>query len=223
MQVNIIKVIVVTLLMVTTTVHANKATNNNTCGIDQGKPLTSGRFGPYDYTDPNHQQYRPTVEDYHFTREVETLAGSVNAPTPGGDMFYTLRKFPNHHRALYSMVRYQTENHKWLPIDFTRLYTMECFFRRAHYFKGNDPMIYMLQAIYSYKRKEYEQSEQFYLKSLAIYPESAETNYNLGLLYIDMGKIEAATKQANIAYGLGFPLQGLKRKLAKHNVSLEQE
>lgn len=212
---------VLLLMLVGTSAQANKQTNNKTCGIVPGQPLKAGSFGPYDYTNPAHQQYRPIVEDYHFTREVEALIGSANAPTPGGDIFYTLRKFPNHHRALYAMVRYQTEQHKWLPLNFTRLYSMECFFQRAHYFKANDPVVYMLQGIYFYKRKAFEHSEKFYLKSLSIYPESAEANYNLGLLYIDMGKFDKAKQYAKAAYKYGHPLQGLKQKLAKHGVTLE--
>jgi len=216
-----IKLIISLSIFISTFTFAERRIDNQTCGIERGKQLTAGNFGPYDYTNPQHQHFRPTVEDYHFTREVELLKAAIGGATPGSDIQYTLRKFPNHHRALYSMVRYQTEQHKWLPLDFSKLYSMNCFFERAHYFKPNDPMVYMLQAIYYYKIKQLSRSEQFYLKSLSIFPDNAEANYNIALLYIELNNLEAAKKYAQAAYKLGHPLQGLKNKLAKLNITVE--
>jgi tetratricopeptide (TPR) repeat protein len=44
--------------------------------------------------------------------------------------------------------------------------------------------------------------------------ESAEVHYSLGLLYLEEGDIGAAQEHARVAYSLGHPLPGLRRKLA---------
>lgn len=44
---------------------------------------------------------------------------------------------------------------------------------------------------------------------------SAEIQYNLGLINLDLGDIDAATENAERAYSAGYPLQGLKRRLEK--------
>lgn len=42
---------------------------------------------------------------------------------------------------------------------------------------------------------------------------SAEIKYSLGLLNLKQGRIDAAVEHARVAYGLGFPLEGLKNRL----------
>lgn len=44
---------------------------------------------------------------------------------------------------------------------------------------------------------------------------SAEIQYNLGLINLDLGDIDAAVENAARAYAAGYPLQGLKRRLEK--------
>jgi tetratricopeptide (TPR) repeat protein len=44
---------------------------------------------------------------------------------------------------------------------------------------------------------------------------SAEIKYNMGLLQIDVGQIDAAVESAKKAYELGFPLPGLKNRLQR--------
>ena len=46
---------------------------------------------------------------------------------------------------------------------------------------------------------------------------SAEINYHLGLAYYDNKQYERSKQHANIAYELGYPLQGLRRKLNQIN------
>jgi tetratricopeptide (TPR) repeat protein len=45
--------------------------------------------------------------------------------------------------------------------------------------------------------------------------ESAEVQYNLGLLNLEAGNVDAAVENARRAYELGYPLPGLRNKLAK--------
>lgn len=67
-------------------------------------------FGPFDY------RYKTSVktelgdahsmvEGAHFTPQIEQLIRGKTAVEPGPDIDYTLRAFPNHHRALLSMSR----------------------------------------------------------------------------------------------------------------------
>lgn len=44
--------------------------------------------------------------------------------------------------------------------------------------------------------------------------DSAEINYNLGLVSLELGEVDAAVDYARKAYSAGYPLPGLKRKLA---------
>jgi hypothetical protein len=50
---------------------------------------------------------------------------------------------------------------------------------------------------------------------LSLDPQSAEANYNLGLLYAEQQDYAPAMKHAAAAYGAGYPLMGLRRKLEK--------
>lgn len=49
----------------------------------------------------------------------------------------------------------------------------------------------------------------------AVEGRSAEINYNLGLVCIELGELDEAVKYAEAAYDMGFPLQGLRSKLQK--------
>jgi len=44
---------------------------------------------------------------------------------------------------------------------------------------------------------------------------SAELSYNLALLELELGDVERAVGQARIAYELGYPLPGLRRRLER--------
>lgn len=67
-------------------------------------------YGPFDYTSPTDRKHLGIVEHYHFTSDVEHLrkgaSGSIAL-----DLDYTLRAFPNHHRALNAMMTFQLQKH----------------------------------------------------------------------------------------------------------------
>src|SRR6266513_2811729 len=69
---------------------------------DCGDPFQNA-YGPFDYRTATQAQ-KVLVESNHFTRPVETLQSGLTG-TPGHDIGYTLRAFPNHPRALLAMVR----------------------------------------------------------------------------------------------------------------------
>jgi tetratricopeptide (TPR) repeat protein len=194
-------------------VKANKI-DNQTCGIAAGKPLTSGVFGPYDYRDPTERQQRLSiVEGAHFTREVETLMGGANGATGGlaDDIHYTLRKFPNHHRALNAMGRLQRRQ----KIDTFKSYQMHCYFARAKYFSPTDATVLMLEGMHYHLLKDYNKANASYQKAVTLDPEHAEIQYNYGLLLFDMGRYGEARTFADKALANNYPMRGLQNRLSK--------
>lgn len=167
-------------------------------------------YGPYDYTDPDDILNRlPIVERAHFTNSVETLAKG-HTGTVMGDLDYTLRAFPNHHRALMSLIYYRLR-HPWLPGQPYK--SAECYFQRALAFKPDDGNVYMIYGIYQYKRGKYTEAEKLYRKALEIMPENADLLNNIALLYLKRSKYALAKKYAQHAYNNGFPLHGVEKKL----------
>ena len=53
------------------------------------------------------------------------------------------------------------------------------------------------------------------MEAVSLDPAMAEAFYNLGLLQVKTGDYEAALESARQAYGLGYPLPGLMKKLKK--------
>jgi tetratricopeptide (TPR) repeat protein len=172
----------------------------------------AGGYGPYDYRDPVAQrEWIPRVEMRHFTSNVENLLSGNTSSTPGGDIDYTLRHIPNHHRALNSMMRLALRQRTDKPGG--SRYTMQCWFARAHQFAPDDGIVWMIQGIYLDKKGKLEQAINAMQKGLEHEPRNPNIHYNLGLLYVKAGDYTKARKHADLAYQAGFPLQGLKRKL----------
>lgn len=167
-------------------------------------------YGPFDYTDPvDFQEKLPIVEIAHFTPEVEALIKGTSSTLPG-DLDYTLRAFPNHHRALYAVARY------WLRPDSpkdTAYRTAECYLERALAFRPDDGMVHMIYGIFLHEQGKLPKALNAYNEAVALVPNSAEAHYNLGLLYIDLHDNPSARAEAIKAYQLGYPLQGLRNKL----------
>lgn len=167
-------------------------------------------FGPFDYTNPTQAiENLNLVERAHFTTEVEALIKGATG-TLWGDLDYTLRAFPNHHRALYAVARYAL-----MPDSPTTpgFYPRDCYFRRAIAFRPNDGMVHMIYGIYLHKQNNSSEAAEEYQKAAKLMPDSAEVHYNLGLLYADQQQFDSALQHAQRAYELGYPLDGLKNKL----------
>jgi tetratricopeptide (TPR) repeat protein len=171
----------------------------------------NNHYGPFDYTNGDHRTNKlPIVEQHHLNDEIENLTQK------GGyvwdDLDYILRAFPNHHRALYSMARYQLMVKR--PPD-ARYYTAECYFERALRLKADDEKVMQIYGIYLHKKGEHEKALEQYKKAERINPGSPELQYNTGLLYYDMKDYKSAQIYADKAYAGGYPLPGLKRLLAR--------
>ena len=174
----------------------------NSCG-----ELRNG-FGPYDYrTD---RDKLPIVEGAHFTPEVEALIRG-NAGYIGGDLDYTLRAFPNHHRALISMMRLAERAKS--PQAPAAKYTVECYFDRAVRFKPDDTIARMLFATYLHKIGREAEANQQVDRAVAVAGDNAFTHHNAGLMYLDLKNYDKALREAHVAYGLGFPRATLRDAL----------
>jgi hypothetical protein len=192
--------------------HALAAEQFELCG-GFGEPI-------WDYTDRTN--WRPTgdapqtrirlVENVHFNANVEQLVRGMTAKNPLGDIKYTLRRFPNHPRALWALSR-ASRNSRWE--SGTNPAEVRCFFERAAHFNKKDPMVMFIYAMHLHQEKEIEESKEKYLHAGKLGLDTSEYHYNLGLLLVEKGEYQQARKHAVTAYALGYPLPGLKRKLTE--------
>ena len=182
----------------------------------------SNSFGPFDYTDPSSYETGlngssdsrlSVVERFHFFPEVENL---IQAPGPAfANLDYTLRAFPNHHRALYAVSKLERQLDGKLPTKQLKGYprSVDCYFTRAKQFKPDDPTIYLLHGIHLHTLGRHEDALTQYKSSEQLYPNSADLQYNIGLLYFELGQFELAKAHAQKAYQLGHKQLGLLNKL----------
>lgn len=168
----------------------------------------STHYGPYDYT--TDRSKLGIVENFHFTPVVESLIRGVSVSI-GGDLSYTLRAFPNHHRALVAISRYgerlKTDRPGQLELS------ISCFYLRAVVFRPQDLVVRMLYA--QHLNKGGQRAEALAQLEVVRVAETDNplTHYNLGLLYVEMGELELALAQAHKAMALGVPGGELVRQL----------
>ena len=187
---------------------AGPGINSFSCG-DLRPP---GQYGPFDYrTAPPDVRHR--VEDYHFTPDVETGKKGSTGATAGGDLDYTLRAFPNNPRALLAVSRYVSVMKSERPSGLR--FPAECYYERAIRFMPDDGMPHLLYAAYLKQRKRMSEvrPELDEAERLRGDPSNFDFDYNLGLLYFDVGAYDQSMKAARRAYALGAPFAALQNKL----------
>lgn len=173
-------------------------------------------YGPYDYTQRiKYAKNLKLVEGAHFNNRVESLiAGAkptVKNPLP--DLDYTLRAFPNHHRALNTAIRYEVtdpkrfKSHKFIPV--------ECYLIRAIHYSPKDAISHMLYGIYLHRTQQLSKALIHYQQANTLNPRDLQIQYNLGLLLVDLKRYDEALDIANLIYTNDFPLSGLKNKLSE--------
>ena len=189
----------------------------NYCGS-----LANG-FGPFDYRpdrDPptpgsgTHSEKLAVVEGAHFTKEIELLIrGRSGGVDPGGDMSYTLMAFPNHHRALISVMHYGEKKASAKPPGLR--YDVECYFERAIRFRSDDAIVRIIYATYLTKNKRATEAVAQLEQATRIADQNGFTHYNIGLAYFDMKIYDKALAQAHRALALGFEQTSLRDLLEK--------
>lgn len=164
-----------------------------------------------DYTNSDHRKYKlPIVEKFHFTPNVENLIKG-NSGHLGGELTYTLERFPNHHRALVSFAKLGLRDKTPKPIG--SRFSVECAFDRALRYKPGDGTVRMIYGNYLTKLGKNGEALEQLKEAISLQPEDPTINYNLGLLYMQKKDYEQAKTYAKKAYELGFPLPGLKNQL----------
>ncbi len=190
---------------------AGQAAQAQALGINAfacGPIAPPGQFGPFDYrvTPPD---IKHRVEDFHFTPKVEQAIDGATG-TYGGDIDYTLRAFPNNPRALLSISNYSTKRHTE-RIQGAK-YATECYFERAIRFQPNDPMVRLVYAIYLKNRNRLLEVRAQLDEASRLRGDQSnfDFDYNVGLLYFDVGDYDKSAVAATRAYALGAPLPALQ-------------
>ena len=168
-------------------------------------------FGPYDYR--TNTDKHNLVERYHFTPDVEQLRKGSTAPHVGGDISYTLKVFPNHPRALDAMARLSELQKQ--PIPSGSPYSVDCWFERAMRFRPDDLRVKLVYGLHLLRVGKNQEAVKYFEMAKGGERPDANLYYNLGLAYVKLGKFDAALESAHIAYGLGFPLPGLRNQLVR--------
>jgi tetratricopeptide (TPR) repeat protein len=198
-------VAVVSLCLAAQGAHA-QVVNAMVCG-----PLKSG-YGPFDYRTVS-SDARHRVEDYHFTPDVEMLRKGASTAYLAGDLDYTLRALPNSPRALLAMSRESAKEKRDTPVG--AHYSAECYFERAIRFVPDDPMPHVLYASFLKDRKRIDEARAQLDAAAELRGEQTnfDLDYNLGVLYFDLGQYDKSLDAAKRAYALGAPLPALMKKL----------
>ena len=177
-------------------------------------------FGPFDYRPdrdksntsmPHHERLKLVEETgRHFSPRIEALVGPESGPI-GMELDYTLRVFPNHHRALVAVMRYGEKMNSPQPATLPR--PVECYFERAVRFQPDDTTARLLYASFLIRGKR--KPEALAQIELARFHagDNAFTHYNVGLILLDAGEPEQALFHAHRALALGIAREGLKERL----------
>lgn len=178
-------------------------------------PLKEGiAIGPLDYYTDDRAKLK-LVEQYHFDAGVESLTKTMTGPF-GVDLDYTLRAFPNHPRALATIVRLAEREKAERPLG--ARYTLYCYFERAMRFRPEDGYVRFLYARYLLKKGRTEDAKAELDAAARFAGENGNLHYNLGLVFFDIKDYERALAHAHKALQMGYELPGLRRKLAQAGV-----
>jgi tetratricopeptide (TPR) repeat protein len=177
-------------------------------------------FGPYDsreYKDAPEKDPKTgassnlfLVESAHFLETCEAMVYCA-AGTPGREFDYTLRAFPNHHRALVAMVKLAARSNTDKAVD--ARYTVSCYFNRAIRFKPDDIVVRLLFAVYLKDSKRLDAAREQLREAKALAPTNPFSQYNLGMVAVDLEDYATAVEYARKAYSAGMTQPVLKQRL----------
>ena len=178
-----------------------------------GNPFVN-HYGPWDFRLTTPQQ-RAIVEAVHFTRGIETLTrpGNTMMHDMAQDVAYTLGVYPNHPRALLTMVRL-SQRWKKDPPPGTKL-SVECWFDRAVRFRPDDTVARAFYAQFLHQSNRSSEAAAQLDIAVGFAGDNPLSHNNLGLLYVEIGQLDKALRQAHRAQALGFARPELKLALEK--------
>jgi len=183
-------------------------------------------FGPwdfYDVNDPTDEKYEEgrwwEVKIIHQKPGLEALNAipfdQIEYNRAADEFDYILRAFPNHPQILGAAIQLELKRRKHKTTLYRWQTPPECYLQRAKVFRPKQPHIDQLMGYYMQRLGRTEDALVYYNRALEIDPEYAEVYYNIGLAYFDIGKYDMALQNAHMAYELGFPLRGLRRRLER--------
>lgn len=166
-------------------------------------------YGPFDYrTIP--ETNRELVESAHFTPDVERLIKGSSGYL-AGDIDYTLRAIPNHHRALVSMANLSLREGSDRPRG--ARYSMTCWFDRAFRMAPDDGKVRAVFGYYLSRKSNLKGAAEQFKLALDLGQDDGNTHYNFGLVLFNLKQYDEALQHAKAAEARGFPLKGLQTKL----------
>jgi len=175
-----------------------------------GTLSSPGQYGPFDYRTERGNAFQ-LVQGAHFTPEVEALIRGKSTFTPGPDIDYTLRAFPNHHRALLAMIRLG-ELQKTPKPNGSR-YSVECWLERAIRFRPDDSIVRMVYSSYLNKNTRLPEATYQLEMATTYAKDNGFSHYNIGLHYFDLKNYDKALIQAHKAIELGLTQTALRDRL----------
>ena len=192
------------LLALAATSGTAAAQGNSSCG----NPFKN-HFGPIDYRTAN-AYTKALVENVHFTPGIESLTrpGTTMFRDMASDIGYTLRVFPNHHRALVTMSR-AAKKFGSDPAP-NGIFTVDCYFERAVLFRPDDTVARLLYAQHLGQTKRKDEALAQVRQALDSAGDNPFSHYNIGLMAFELGDFELAVAQAQKAELLGYPVTALK-------------
>ena len=164
-----------------------------------------------DYTSATDRERLGVVEQFHFTPPVERLEKGASGHL-GADIGYVLDHFANHHRALAALARLSLRDKTSRPHG--AKYSTICYFDRAIRYRPDDARVRAIFGGYLLALGQDAAALAQLEDAARLEPRNATNQYNLGLLYLRQKDFAKARTAAQQAYQLGFPLPGLKNKLA---------
>jgi len=174
-------------------------------------PLVVNNVTGGDYTNATDRERLGVVEQFHFTPQVERLERGESGHI-GSDIGYTLEHFANHHRALAALARLALREKTSKPKG--AKHSVDCYFDRAIRYRPDDARVRAIFGGYLLALGQDAAALSQLEEAARIEPNNATNQYNLGLLYVRQKDYDKARTAAKQAYQLGFPLPGLKNKLA---------
>lgn len=180
-----------------------------------GNPFKSW-FGPFDYRSAP-KSALSNVETHHFTPQVEQLIRGVttDAKGMGKDVAYVLGVFPNHHRALLTMMRMGEKDGTEQPRGADL--PIECWFDRALRYAKDDTVTRLMYALWLRKKGRAEESLFHTRTAEADAEDNPLTYYNIGVSYFELGQFELAAAAARQAQELGLSRPELIDRLKSIN------
>lgn len=187
-------------------------------------------YGPFDYYSPANHTSGPgarskisIVEVRHLTPGMLQLKKGSTAVQIRQDLDYTLRAVPNHPAALDLASRFEDrrrDSTMFAKAQKPLYLSANCYFKRAIMLTPNNGTVWMLYALHAHRQGRLNAAVERYRRAEALNLDSAVFHYNFGLTLLDVNDLEGAREHAERAAELGYPLEGLKKRLADRGVSV---